>query len=382
MIHSAAVWVFWLSAALVVYVYFGYPVTLLLLPRARARDSSPWRRWPRVSVLIAAFNEASVIRRTLENKLESDYPNDLLEIIVVSDDSSDGTDEIVQSFAGRGVVLIRQSPRQGKTTALNRAREAATGEIVVFSDANSLYERTTIRHLVEAFTDPRVGYVTGKLLYGNPEGGAAGGGTSLFMRYEDFLRRLETRAGSIVGVNGGVDAVRRSLYQPMDADQQPDFVLPLRIVAQGARVVHRPDALAFEDALARSGDEFRMRVRVSLRALWALADMKQLLAPRFGRFAFQLLVHKVLRYGLFAPMILALAANLVLVDAPFYRATLAAQALFYAAAGAGFTFSRRFSKGPLLIPYYLVLTNAAAAVAFLRFLRGRRQVTWRPRAGG
>jgi cellulose synthase/poly-beta-1,6-N-acetylglucosamine synthase-like glycosyltransferase len=372
--------VFWLSVTVVAFVYFGYPATLLLA-RRRPPRANPGAVPPKVSVLIAAYNEARVIGATVANKLDSDYPPDRLELVVVSDGSEDGTDEIVRGFADRGVKLVRQSPRQGKTMALNLAREIAGGEIIVFSDANSLYDRSTIRRLVAAFEDPEVGYATGQLLYWNPAQSGAAASCGLFMRYENWLRRLETRVGSIVGVNGGVDAVRRALYAPMRADQLPDFVLPLSVVEQGRRVVFAPEALSFEDASATTSDEFQMRVRVSLRAYRALADMRRLLHPGRGLFAYQLLVHKVLRYALFAPLALAFVSNLLLLQHPLHQATMAAQAAFYAAALAGFPLARRTESSALLAPYYLVLTNAAAAVAFVRFLRRDRAVTWKPRKG-
>jgi cellulose synthase/poly-beta-1,6-N-acetylglucosamine synthase-like glycosyltransferase len=203
------------------------------------------------------------------------------------------------------------------------------------------------------------------------------------MRYENWIRRLETRAGSIVGVNGGIDAVRRDLFAPMRPDQLPDFVLPLRVVEQGYRVVFQPAAVSYETALSRSGDEFRMRVRVALRSMWTLWEMRHLLAPRHGRFAFQLLVHKVLRYLLFVPMAVALLANLLLVAEPVYAVMAAAQALVYLGGAVGLCYQRRGSAlaRVLGIPAFFLLTNAAAAVALSKLARGQRQVLWQPRGG-
>ena len=241
------------------------------------------------------------------NKLNQAYPPERLDVLVVSDGSTDGTDAIVQSIAtnaaGR-VKLLRQEPRQGKTAAINLAMTQATGDIVVFADANSIYAPSAVRSLASNFADPSVGYVTGRMIYTNPTDSGIGKGSGKYMSYENLLRALETKLGSIVGVDGGIDAIRRTLYVPMRPDQLPDFVQPLGIIEQRKRVVYEPDALVHEQALSSPTDEFRMRVRVSLRALWALYDKRELLNPfRYGLFAWQLLSHKLLRYLAFIPLL-------------------------------------------------------------------------------
>jgi len=181
------------------------------------------------------------------------------------------------------VRLIRQEPRAGKTSALNIAVPEARGEILIFSDANSIYEQNVLRELADNFNDPSVGYVTGKMIYTNADGTPSGDGCTAYMKYENRLRSWETSLGSIVGVDGGIDAVRKELYQPMNPDQLPDFVLPLKVVAQGYRVVYEPEAILKESSLATAKDEYKMRVRVALRALWGMWDMHHLLtlSPSF-----------------------------------------------------------------------------------------------------
>jgi cellulose synthase/poly-beta-1,6-N-acetylglucosamine synthase-like glycosyltransferase len=372
--------ILWISLFLVAYVYVGYPLSLYLVRGAEARVIVP-ADLPAVTVVIAAFNEARDIGATVRNKLEQDYPADRLDVIVVSDGSTDGTDDIVSALGDRRVTLLRQEPRQGKTLALNRAVAAARGEIVVFSDANSRYEPPAIRALVKTFDDPGVGYVTGQLIYEDPGERATGGGSGLYMRYENWLRTLETRVGSVVGVNGGVDAVRRRLYAPMRADHLPDFVLPLRVVAQGLRVVYCAGAVAREAALGRHRDEFRMRVRVSLRAFHALAAMRALLDPRRGLFAFQLLVHKVLRYVLFIPLAAALVCSALLAGHPLYAAFFVLQSAAYALAAIGWLSGGRIRWRVVFVPFYFSLINLAAGAALIGFLRGERQVMWIPRKG-
>ncbi len=256
--------------------------------------------------------------------------------------------------------------------------------MLVFSDANSLYDQDALRLLIRNFADPQVGYVTGKMIYVNPDGTTIGDGCSAYMRYENLLRELETGAGSVVGVDGGIDAVRKNLYRPMRADQLPDFVLPLDVVEQGYRVVYEPEAHLKEDALKGASDEYRMRVRVSLRALWALWDKRVLLNPVcYGQFTFQLFTHKVLRYLAIVFLVLVYAVNALLFRrGRFFALVFILQNLFYAAAAIGHRLERvGRSAGVLFIPYYFVLINIAAGHALVRFLRGEKQVLWTPRKG-
>jgi len=378
---------FWVCLGWVAYVYAGYPVLVWCLARLAGRGIRKADIEPRVTVLIAAFNEAREIEHTVVNKLQQDYPVERLEVIVVSDGSTDGTDAIVERLArsaGGKLRLLRQEPRQGKTMALNRAVPQATGEIIVFADANSMYGPDAVRQLVRSFAEPSVGYVTGQMVYTNPAGSGIGEGSGAYMRYENMLRVLETRLHSVVGVDGGIDAVRRELYMPMRADQLPDFVLPLNVIEQGRRAVYEPAAKVYEAALGAAHDEFRMRVRVSLRALWALFDKRGLLSPvRDPLFAWQLFSHKVLRYAAFIPLAGLLGINvLVAGHHPFYTGFLVLQLLAYGLAAAGPVLSRLRSVAPrLLAPYYFVLLNLACAAAFWKFLSGQKMVTWKPRGG-
>lgn len=378
---------FWICLGMVLYIYAGYPAAVVLLARVFGRDVRKDDIEPAVTVLIAAFNEEREIERTVINKLCQDYPADRLEVIVVSDGSTDRTDGIVRDIAERGggrLRLLRQEPRQGKTQALNRAAAGASGDILVFADANSIYAPDAIRRLVRNFADPTVGYVTGRMIYTNPEGSGIGEGSGAYMRYENLLRAWETRLGSVVGVDGGIDAVRRELYIPMRPEQLPDFVLPLGVVEQGKRVVYEPDAVLHEPALANATDEFRMRVRVSLRALWALYDKRGLLNPfRFPLFAWQLISHKVLRYGAFLPLAGLLAFNiLALGEHPFYPWFLVAQSPVYALVAAGHALRRSpAGASKLLAPYYFAILNLACALAFWKFIKRRKMVLWNPRGG-
>jgi cellulose synthase/poly-beta-1,6-N-acetylglucosamine synthase-like glycosyltransferase len=375
---------FWIAITTVVYVYVGYPVIVFLASRVRPRPVSKLAHQPTISIVIAAHNEESWIARTIENKLALDYPSRKVQIIVVSDGSTDRTDAIAAEYQSARVVFLRQEPRNGKTAALNLAVRHATGDILVFADANSLYDKSALRHLAANFADPQVGYVTGALVYTNPDGSMTGAGCSMYMKYEDFLRRCESAAGSLVGVNGGIDAVRRSLYEPMNADDLPDFVLPLRVVEKHFRVVYEPDAVLCEEAHGRVEDEYRMRVRVALRALWTLAEMRRLMnVRRFGVYAVQLVSHKALRYLAFILFLTALVTSAALSPTRvLYLCAFLGQVGVLACVWAGYVAERVGRHARVLsAPYYLFVVNAASIQAFVKFLRAERHRTWSPRLG-
>lgn len=380
-------WIFWILLLLGVYPYALYPVLVRLMGSVLGRRvASDEAFTPRVTVVTAAFNEAAHIEATVRNKLDQQYPAELLDVIVVSDESTDGTDEIVARLASENprVRLIRQVPRQGKTAGLNLAMAQIQADVVVFADANSIYRPDTIRKLSRNFADPAVGYVSGRMVYVNPDGSLVGDGCSAFMRYENALRAAETRVGSIVGVDGGVDAVRRQLYRPMRADQLPDFVLPLCVVEQGYRVVFEPDANLTEDTLTTEGSEYRMRVRVALRALWALWDKRGLLNPlQHGLFAWQLWSHKLLRYLSFLPLTAALVLNWCLLShGPIFVLGAVAQIIFGVMVASTLLGRGLFGHSALSrYCFYFALLNWASAVALTRFLRGQKQVLWQPRTG-
>lgn len=380
---------FWLSLGLLFYIYFGYPLLAKAVAKVANRPVQKNKDYqPTVSILIAAYNEANDIEATLRNKLALDYPADKIELLVISDESEDGTDDIVRQVAAGAaspIRLFRQVPRQGKTRGLNTLVPEANGEIILFSDANSQWDTQALKHLCSNFADPEVGYVTGKMVYVNKDGSLVGDGCSAYMKYENWLREQETRIGSVVGVDGGIDAMRKDLYQPLRADQLPDFVQPLKVVEQGYRVVYEPQALLKEDALNDSDSEFSMRVRVSLRALWALKDMKHLMNPANDpTFAWQMISHKLLRYGAFLPMTtLALAALFLAPKAGIYTLAALGYAGFLLLAWQG---HKKEKEGKSLsalysIPYYFMLLNLASYKACVAFLKGEKKVIWDPRKG-
>ncbi len=374
----------WFCLFLAVYPYVVYPVLVRLL--------IVFAKWPigkdsedrSVTVIIAAHNEEECIESTVRNKLEQNYPNDRLNVIVVSDGSSDRTDEIVRHMSSEEarVTLIRQEPRQGKTAAINTAVTVVASDIVVFSDANSRYDKDAIRRLVANFADAAIGYVSGRMVYTTGHDEPCDDGGSLYMQYESRLREWESHLGSVVGVDGGVDAVRRRLYRSMKPDQLPDFVLPLDIVEQGYRVVFEPDAVLYEESLSESRAEFRMRVRVTLRAFWAIWDKRKLLNPKvFPLYSWQLLSHKLLRY--FSVIPLSIGAGLAFFGArestpEFIVAVLFTTGIVAALMG---TFPPFNKVGAFRFCHYFALLNMASVVAALRFVKRDKITIWKPRLG-
>jgi cellulose synthase/poly-beta-1,6-N-acetylglucosamine synthase-like glycosyltransferase len=292
------------STVALAYVLVGYPLLLRLIvlvrgPRRVARADIT----PHLSFVISAYNEADVIRQKLENTLAIDYPADRRQVVVVSDCSNDGTDDIVLEFAGRGVELARMSERRGKTAGLNATVPTLRGDVVIFSDANAIYEADALRKLVRNFADPTVGYVTGEARYLQNGQTTADIGERAYWNYEIQTKRLETDLGSMVGGDGAIYAIRRSLWSKLPEDAINDFLNPLQIVSAGWRGVYEPEAVCWEETGGGARSEYKRRVRIVSRSWRAVFQAKGVLNPfRVGVFAWSLWSHKVLRWcsGFFA----------------------------------------------------------------------------------
>jgi cellulose synthase/poly-beta-1,6-N-acetylglucosamine synthase-like glycosyltransferase len=374
--------VFWICIGILVYVYAGYPLVVYLAGALFPKNINYAEGIePTVTILITAFNEEAAIREKLENTLKIDYPSDKLEILVASDGSTDGTDEIVMSMASRGVKLFRQEGRVGKTATQNAAVEQASGEIILFSDATTIYGEDVFKTLLPAFADETVGCVAGRLVYVDHGATTVGKGARGYWNYETFLKAAESRACSLIGASGCLYAVRRSAYEPMYPEACSDFLICTAIYRKGLRSVFAPDAVCFEETNLHAAHEFRMRIRVisqSLTDLWRNRDMLNPL--KSGFFAIELISHKVLRY--FVPVILLVlfVSNLLMIQGTvFYRAAFALQTGFYLLAVSGWLLERMGKRlSVLAMPLYFVLANVASMVAFFRFIRGERVVKWEP----
>jgi cellulose synthase/poly-beta-1,6-N-acetylglucosamine synthase-like glycosyltransferase len=374
------------ALAIVVYTYAGYPLLAYLLARVRPRPVRRADIEPTVSVIIAAYNEEQAIGAKIENTLSLDYDPARLEVIVASDCTSDRTHEIVRGFADRGVRLWRQPERHGKTAAQNAAVRVASGEVLVFSDATTVYDRDALRKIVRSFADPQVGCATGHVVYVDPASTAVGRGAKSYWGYEQFLKHCESRFNSLVGVHGCLYAVRASAYRDLAHDMSSDFVGASEIRMQGLRTVYDPEAISSEVTNRRARDEFRSRVRMIEQTMSALYRYRAVLDPvRYGLYAVQMISHKVLRYVVPVCLVAMFLASAVAASGSvLYAAAFVGQAVFYLAAAVGWLVERAGARlGPLALPYYFVLANAASLAAFVKFVRGQKHVVWEPiREGG
>ena len=374
---------FWLSACLLGYTYVGYPVLLWLVGYMRTPRTNRAVIEPTVTVIISARNEEKSLAEKLENTLSLDYPKDKLEIIVVSDCSTDRTDEIASTFAARGVILHRQAQRLGKTAAQNAAVRLAKNDIILFSDATTFLESDVLRAIVPNFADPQVGCVSGRLIYsaGVDTQTNVTRGANSYWKYESLLKRLESRAGSLTGASGCLYAVRRSAYIPLYNEACSDFVIATKMCEQGLRTVYEPTAVAVEDMNSLPVKEMRMRVRIIAQTYTDLWRNRQMLNPlRAGFFSIQLISHKLMRYAVAAFLLVLICSSLLLaVTSPFYAFAAAVELLFLLIAAASLSLPKRVSTFRWLAwPAFFALANAAAVAGFYKFLRGHRYAHWEP----
>ena len=373
--------VLWVSAAALVYTYAGYPLLLMIMSAVKRREVRRGAFEPVVSVIVTAYNEERDLAAKLENTLALDYPKELLEIIVASDCSSDRTDEIVRTFAERGVRLVRQPQRRGKTAAQNMAVTHARGDIILFSDATSLYEPDVLRVMMPSFADPSVGCVAGRLIYVDPAESRVGRGARSYWGYETFLKKHESRIFSLIGVSGCLYAVRRSAYVPLYEEACSDFIIATKMVEQNLRAIYEPLAVCTEETNRQTEKELKMRVRVIAQTFTDLWRHRAMLNPfRSGFYGVQLLSHKVMRYAvpLFLIAIL-LTSGILSRYSTLYFIVLLGQLGCYLTALASWVLERAGIHSRMLaLPQYFVLSNLAALIAFYQFLRGERYAHWEP----
>jgi cellulose synthase/poly-beta-1,6-N-acetylglucosamine synthase-like glycosyltransferase len=375
---------FWGAVAVLAYTYAGFP--LLVLARAAVRPR-PYRTGdvrPPVSVLIAAHNEATAIGPKLESVLAAAYPGGRREVIVASDGSDDGTEEVVRRYEDRGVRLVAL-PRVGKAAALNRAIAVATGEVLVFTDANSALEPDAVTALVRPYADPTVGGVAGDQRYRRRgDEAAVTGGERRYWDFDRLLKVAESRAGNAISATGALYAVRRELVGEVPEGVTDDFATSTGVIAAGARLVFAPDAVAWEPVAASGEVEFGRKVRVMTRGLRGVLVRRELLdVRRHGFYAVQLVSHKVLRRLMVVPLaVLAVASPALWRRGRLYRLATVGQVLFYGAGAAGLlagSSGRRRGRGRLLaIPAFFCLVNAASVKACWNLVTGRRIDRWEP----
>lgn len=382
LVRGVARSVFWTSGATIVATYVAFPVGLLVRGALLRRPVRSAAIEPPVSIVIAARNEATDIGRRLENLAALDYPRDRLEVIVASDGSQDGTTGIVAGWSDRGVQLL-DLPRVGKADALNAAVAASSGEILVFSDANSMFAPDAVRALVRRFADPEVGGVAGDQRYeAAARSDALAEGERGYWDLDRLLKIAESRAGNVVSATGAIYAIRRELFRPVTTGVTDDFVTSVAVVAQDRRLVFARDAVAYEPP-ARSGeDEFGRKVRIITRGLRGTILMRELLDPRrHGFYAVQLAWHKIFRRLMVVPLLGLFASSLLLVGrGRTYTLAALAQGAGYALGLTGLALrGRSMGRNRLLsFPAFFCLVNLAALQALRNIATGRRIDRWEP----
>lgn len=379
-VETAAI-LFWVCLGCVCYAYLGYPLLVWCLARVAGRRRQPPAgdaELPTVSLLIAAYNEEAEIEKRVQTALMMDYPADKLEIVIASDGSSDGTADIVRRYAHRGVRLLDYRQRRGKATVLNDAFGEVNGDVVLLSDANTQIDPDAPHKMVRWFADPSVGVVCGRLILTDAETGRNVDGA--YWKYETFLKKCEGRLGGLLGANGAIYAIRRELYAPIPNDTiVDDFVLPLQAkLLSGCLIVYECGAVAREETAPGIGAEFHRRSRIGAGGFQSIALLWPLLSPRHGWTAFTFLSHKVLRWLCPFFLLALVAANVCLLDEPFYRNALLAQAGFYLVSLlAAFLPARYRLLKPLRLTTMFTGMNAALLVGFCRWLRGTQKAAWK-----
>jgi len=368
----------WILLFLLFYPYLGYPILLYVVSilRKLPLSMSQGADLPTLSIIVPAYNEEEVITKRLQNILNIDYPQQLMQIIVVSDASTDRTNELVKGFKETRVRLIVNKQRHGKTYGLNRACDMATGEILIFTDANAMFDTQALRIMVRNFADPKVGLVTGSTnYYARNEDGSTILLMGLYTRFERWIKALESRVMSCVGADGAVFGLRKALYRPLAEADINDFVTPLDVVRQGYRVIFDPRVFCVEEHSTDESEEFWRQVRIANRTIRAIITHRDLLNPFcYGFFAWMLWSHKVLRFLFPWFALILLGTNLILVFSlwPIYKAS-AACFIFLLMT---FVLSRKSEHALFSLLRSFMNMNQAFLVAWFKVFKKQTVVVW------
>jgi len=372
---------FWFCVGLIVYTYLLYPLWMVLWARVSPRRSRFVDGYlPSVSMVVAAYNEEGVIGQKLANCLAIDYPAERLEFLFGSDGSSDATNRVLSEMEVQRVRAFLYRERAGKLKVLNKLVPEAKGDILLFSDANTMYEPDAVRKLVRHFADPSVGGVCGKLRLLNPNQNVGGEGEGLYWQYETMLKQAEGQVYSVIGANGAIYAIRRALFcaLPSQTVVMDDFLIPLRVLEQGYRVIYEPEAVATEKTSPNMQGEFRRKVRIAAANFNGIPYILGLLNPWRGVVALALWSHKIVRWLVPFFAVGAFVTNLSLLEiGDIYLVTFGLQLFVYVAALVGYLADRLFShSGPLMVFYYLVAMNLAIFFGFWRSVTRTQKIAW------
>lgn len=369
---------FWVSLFFIFYAYIGYPLLLMFLSFFKNRPVKKMSITPNVSFIITAYNEEKRIQKKIENTLKQDYPAEKLEIIVASDCSTDQTDSIVSSFRNSGVKLIRSPERKGKENAQKYAVEASVGEILVFSDVATVLNVDGVRNIVKNFHDSSIGCVSSIDKFVDEVGYVSGEGA--YVRYEMYLRTLESKVNSLVGLSGSFFAAKREACQPWDPNIQSDFNTLLNTIKIGLRGVLDPNSVGFYSNISDEKKEFDRKIRTVLRGISVFMKNLRCLNPlEFGMFSWQLFSHKLCRWLVPFFLIAIFLSNLFLISiSNLYLLSFLGQSLFYTMVFYWMISGTSPFMKIFKIPHYFFMANISILIAWYRYLKGDRLVTWKP----
>jgi cellulose synthase/poly-beta-1,6-N-acetylglucosamine synthase-like glycosyltransferase len=377
---TVVIWLFWISLLIVIYTYFLFPLILALRALFCRKPIGTKDHTPKVSLIIVAYNEAAVIEKKLDNVFSLNYPSEMLEVIVASDGSDDGTNELVKDYGAPRLKLL-ELPRQGKNRALNAAVQHAEGEILVFTDADSILAPDSLRNLLAPLASPDVGGVSGDYRY--PRDISRNSGESSYWGYDRNLKRFQSLSGSITSVTGALYAIYRCLFRQVPNGVTDDFFVCSQVPSAHRRLIFEPKAVAYGPISESMEAEFLRKVRVVTRGLRSVWKMRHLLNPfRYGFYSLQLFTHKVLRRLMVIPLfILSVCAPVLWSAGYFYTLMTILQIGFVSAAILGFLLRRRRigRLKPFALASFFVMVNTATALALLNLVRGLDYDVWAPR---
>jgi len=379
-VYAACVSLFCASCLYIAYVYVLYPVFLIAWSALKQKprlEPPADDQLPTVHMLIPAYNEEAIIAEKIENSLALDYPKEKLQCTIISDQSTDGTDDVAGMYVDRGIEFIRNEEQKGKIRTLSELGTCSDADVLLITDANAIFDKTALRTLVASFRDSTVGLVNGNRTMRRGKS-MTGDGEGAYWEYETRLKEAESNVFSNAFITGAMTAIRRELFIAVPGELEFDHVLPLHVVQQGYRAVFASASHFQEDTAQSAAPEWRVRVRNAIRGFTMVMRMGEFLNTRqHPWFTFHVYSRKVFRWLIGVPSILMLVATLGLLDSPVFAFILAAQVLFYAAAVTGYLLERRGVKlAPLALPFYFCLVNAASITGFWQAIRGQRMATW------
>jgi cellulose synthase/poly-beta-1,6-N-acetylglucosamine synthase-like glycosyltransferase len=388
---TALIIIFWVLFFIVFYAYLGYGILLFVLVKLKRIFTGSKRNFvdstyePAVTLLIAAYNEKEFVDAKIKNSRELEYPAEKLHIVWVTDGSDDGTPVELRKY--EGVTVHHLPARNGKIGAMNRGMKFVETPIVVFCDANTMLGHESIRRIVNLFSNPKVGCVSGeKRIFSKDKDAAAGAGEGLYWKYESTLKKWDAELYSVVGAAGELFAIRTELYQEVEKDTLlDDFIISLRVAQKGYTIQYDPDAYAIESASANVKEELKRKVRISAGGIQSVVRLRSLLNIfKYGTLSFQYISHRVLRWTLaplclllMIPIGLFLAIDKGIFSMQFYPVLFWLQVIFYLAALLGWYLENRSIKVKILfVPYYFFIMNLSVFLGFKRYIKKAQSVNW------